>query len=348
MVLVLLAAGPAGAVGRHSSLDAVNRRLAGRIVDYTHNHGRDNRIWSPALCQRRDLYVYVPPCFDPCRHYPVIIWLHGIGQDERDFVEHGAPLIDEAIRTGRLPPLIVAAPDGTIEGTRRRMVPTHSAFLNTRLGKYEDYLFQDIWGFMQQRYPVRPERQAHVLAGISIGGAGAYQLAIKHRETFGAVLGIYPPLNLRWVDCHCRYFGKFDPCCWGWRTSVANGREIVGKFYGVVRVPLAKMVYPLFGDGPDVIAQLSAINPIELLDACDVRPGELAMFVAYGGKDEFNLDAQIDSFLYLARQRGLTVGVAYDPRGHHNIRTAREFAPDVVRWLAAELAPLTDGEALGP
>jgi hypothetical protein len=332
-----VAGAPAEALTRHS-LKAVNRRLAGQVLDFTDNHGRDNRLWSAALCERRSVYIYVPPCFDPARHYAVMIWLHGLGQDEQSFLEIGAPLVDGAIKDGRLPPMIVVAPNGNVTEKRPSLIHRHSAFLNTKAGNFEDFLYDDVWGFVKNNFPIRPERQAHALGGVSIGGAGAYHLAIKHRDEFGLVCGIFPPLNLRWVDCHCNYFGKFDPECWGWRTSVDNGCETVGKYYCVVRIPIRKVVYPLFGRGPDVVAQISAVNPIEMLDAYDVRAGELEMFVAYGGKDEFNIDAQIDSFRYRACQRGLTVEAVYDPRGHHNPRTARQFAPDLIGWLGQRLA----------
>jgi hypothetical protein len=338
LLLCLASAAPAQARGRRPFRN-VNNGLAGQILDFTNHHGEDNRIWSAALGQRRNLYVYVPPGFDPEKRYPVIVWLHGVGQSEEHFLDNGAPRIDQAIRCGQLPPVIVAVPDGNVPCNRPALLHTHSGFLNTKVGNYEDYLFYDVWGFVQQNFPVRPERQAHLLGGVSLGGAGAYHLAIKHKEEFGLVCGIFPPLNLRWVDCHCNYFGNFDPCCWGWRTSVANGHETVGKFYCVVRIPLRKVVYPLFGKGPDVIARISEENPIEMLDAYDIHPGELDMFVAYGGKDEFNIDAQVESFLYRCRQRGLAIAVAYDPHGHHNSRTAREFAPALIDWAGPRLMP---------
>ena len=31
------------------SLDRINRKLCGRVVDYTQNHGKDRRIYSPIL-----------------------------------------------------------------------------------------------------------------------------------------------------------------------------------------------------------------------------------------------------------------------------------------------------------
>src|SRR5262245_29620540 len=48
-------------LGGRFLLDKINRRLHGQVIDYTHNHGQDNRIWSEALQCKRDLYVYLPP-----------------------------------------------------------------------------------------------------------------------------------------------------------------------------------------------------------------------------------------------------------------------------------------------
>jgi S-formylglutathione hydrolase FrmB len=325
------------AQARHFDLDALNARLHGHLVDYTHNHGRDNRIWSPALEQKRDLYVYLPPGFDPSQLYPVMLWFHGITVDERQMTLEGIPILDDLMAHGKLPPFIIAIPDGTRWG-RGGLMSTHSGFLNSRLGDFEDYVMGDVWEFMIHNFPIRPERQAHVIAGVSMGGGAAFHHAIKHRDRFGVVFGIFPPLNLRWVDCHGRYFGNFDPDCWGWRTSVAWGHEAIGKF-GPIKVPIRRIVYPLFGRGPRAIDLISLNNPIEMLDIYHLRPGELEMFVAYGGKDEFNIDAQVESFLYRARERCLAVTVVYDPNGRHNTQTARKFVDPLTDWLAPRLAP---------
>jgi hypothetical protein len=82
-----------------------------------------------------------------------------------------------------------------------------------------------------------------------------------------------------------------------------------------------------------------AANPIELLDVCDVKPGEVELYVAYAGKDEFNLDAQVESFLYRAREKGIAVGVGYEPKGRHNVRTAMKMLPGIIDWLRVRLEP---------
>lgn len=313
-------------------------RLAGTVVNHTHNQLRDRRIWSPALCEHRDLYVYLPPGYEPCKQYPLIIWLHGMGVDEKMPAESVICEIDRAIVDGCLPPVIVAIPDGS-RGGHGGFMGKYTFFVNSKLGCFENYLEEDVWNFVTLNYPIRPEREAHVLAGFSGGGLAAYYHAIRYKDRYGVVLGFAPPLNIRWLDCHGRYFSKFDPDCWGWRESVRPGHQVIGRFYGVVTFRISHFVYPLFGRGPDAIVQLSAHNPIEMLDTCDVQPGELSMYVGFNGRDQFNIDTQVESFLFRARERGLEVDTDFDARGRHNARTLLGLLPLGLEWLGPRIAP---------
>jgi hypothetical protein len=87
------------------------------------------------------------------------------------------------------------------------------------------------------------------------------------------------------------------------------------------------------------LAAITLENPIEMIDRLHIPNGLFDMYVAYGGKDQFNIDAQVESFLYRARQRGLCVSVGYDPHGRHNLRTAVRLSPGIMCWLGRRLAP---------
>jgi S-formylglutathione hydrolase FrmB len=325
---------------RRGALDRTNAKLAGHVDDYSDYHGADRRIWSEALHERRGMYVYLPPGFDPCKQYPVIIWLHGFAQDEEAFLTDLVPRIDEAMAGGKLPPAIVASPDGSLQGVGC-LFTAGSFFLNTRAGNFEDFLMVDVWDFLVGHYPIRPEPEAHVIAGVSMGGGAAFNKCIKYPERFKVVVGIFPPVNLRWENCRGRYMANFDPCCWGWREDFSRPLEPVGRFYfGLVTVRLRQVYTPLFGRrDPTAVERISQENPIEMLEAYDVRPGDREMYIAYGGKDQFNIDAQVESFLYVAHCRGLNVAVDYDPKGRHNRATAFRLMPGTIAWLAARLAP---------
>src|SRR5262249_31791121 len=153
--------------------------------------------------------------------------------------------------------------------------------------------------------------------GVSMGGGAAYALAMKHRDQFKVCAALFPPLNTRWEDCHGRYVSDFDPDCWGWRTDFSRRNEPIARF-GPVTIRLKRMVGPLYGFGPEVAQRVAHENPSELLERLDVRPCELAMFIGYAGKDEFNIDAQVESFLVLARARGICPAVEYVPDGRHD------------------------------
>jgi hypothetical protein len=341
-LVVVVLGGPrvqANLLPRLFQLDRLNRKIAGKVVDHTHNHGVDRRIWSQALGEKRDMYVYLPPGFDPCKKYPLAIYLHGFLEAENGFLEDVVKPLDQAIVSGKLPPVIIAAPDGSVHGINC-FITVGTFFLNSKLGNFEDFLVNDVYDFVMHNYPIRPEPEAHVLLGVSMGGRAAFADAIKYRDKFKVAVGVFPPLNLRWISCRGRYMDPFDPCCWGWRTDFSRGHEVVGRFYGVVVVRLRRTVFPLYGrNNPDTLSEVIAANPIELLDLYDVKPGDLEMYVAYAGKDEFNLGAQAESFLYRARERGLEVGVGYEPDGRHNVRTAMKLLPGLLEWLRQRLEP---------
>jgi S-formylglutathione hydrolase FrmB len=326
-------------VRKFFQLARANRHLHGQVIDYTCNHGHDHRIYSPALGEKRDLYVYLPPGFDPEQRYPLILYLHGFAQDESSLLRDVVPVVDQAIACGKFPPVVIAAPDGSLQGTDC-LFTAGSFFLNSKAGRFEDFLIHDVWNFLMLNYPLCPEPEAHAVVGASMGGGAAFNKAIKYPDLFRVVVGIFPPVNSRWVDCHGRHFADFDPCCWGWRTDFSRPWEVVGRFYGVIRVKMRQVTGPLYGKrNPNTAALVSQENPIEMLDSHDVRPGQLQMYIAYGGRDEFNIDAQVESFLYRARERGLHVAVGYEPQGRHNRATAQRLIPNLLDWLAVRLAP---------
>jgi hypothetical protein len=318
----------------------VNQQLCGKVINHTANHGRDRRFYSKALCQKRDMYVYLPPGYDPCKQYPLGIVLHGFLADEVFFLDTIAKPLDKAIVEGRLPPMVIAAPDGSPRGVVS-FLSTGTFFINSNLGNFEDYLVQDVYDFLMQHYSIRPEPEAHAILGASMGGAAAFANVMKHRDKFGVAAIFAGPLNNRWISCRGKYFDNFDPCCAAFRTDYSNGNVVIGRFYcSLVTVRLSRFIYPLYGKGNPCTAELIAReNPIELLDILDIKPGHADFYVAYGGKDQFNIDAQVESFLHRAREKCIEVDVDFHPNGTHSVRTALKALPAMIDWLRPRLEP---------
>ncbi len=193
----------------------------------------------------------------------------------------------------------------------------------------------DVWNFLMEHFPIRPERKAHSLVGCSAGGTGTFALAIKHKDRIKVAMGFMPLLNLRYVDGHGHYRRPFDPDNFGMRERM-HGLEPLGRRRLFV-LRFHDLFGPLFGTGAEALAGMSSINPLELMELYDLQPGELELYVAYGGRDEFNVGAQVESFLYCARQRGIEVTADYDPDGKHDLRTGTRQLPAALRWAAARV-----------
>ena len=226
-------------------LEHAKGRLSGQLIEYTRRHGLDRRIWSPTLHEWRDMYVYLPSGFDPNCLYPVVLWLHGVDEDAASVIKQGGlEIFDKAMATGRLPPMIIAMPDGSLHD-RPTFLGANPMWFNSRVGPFRDYLYDDIWPYVRSHFPIRPEREAHIVAGFSGGGSAAFRTAIQLRCEFGVCMAIHPDVNTRWLDCHGRYLAPFDPKCWGWRTDISHGREVVARFYcGLVVVRAAEADLP--------------------------------------------------------------------------------------------------------
>jgi S-formylglutathione hydrolase FrmB len=309
----------------------LNRQLTGQVVDI--------RIPSAILDQPRDLYVYLPPGYDPCRAYPLVLWLHGGGDDERSFLDlPQLAYLDGLIARGQFPPAIVAGLDGTAR-SHNVLNPPHSLFINGLRGRFTDHVMQEVIPFLSTRYNIRPEKEAHALIGISAGGFGAANLGLKRRDYFGSVVSIAGGLNLLYHTRQGDYFADFDPCTYRSRTEY-NSREVLMTFAGgLVRLTPKQLWEPIFGPPPGILERIRAENPADLLCSTNLQPDELSLYVGYGAKDHLNMDAQAESFAWLTRQRGVAVTCDRDPEGGHDKETLRKLHRQSYPWLARHLAP---------
>jgi Putative esterase len=319
------------------NLDHLNGKLRGHIVDYTRNHGADRRIVSPILGKPRDLYVYLPPDYDPSIAYPLILFLHGADVDEHDFLDpDDLKKMDFLMSRGDLPRAVIAAPDGTYSGSNT-LISTHSLWVNGDGGRFEDHLMLEVLPFVMQHYSINPDRLAHGVLGISAGGYGAMGLALKRRDFFGAVATLGGPLNIRYTNIADRYGDDFDPATYRERTEYAPNMLIARFYFGLIRRRVKTFLEPVYGHGPDVMARIALDNPADVLTSTNLRPGELAIYVNYPSLDNYNFDAQALSFIWLAARRGVAVDAKCVPGARHNLTYFEAEELDAYLWLGAHL-----------
>jgi enterochelin esterase-like enzyme len=107
---------------------------------------------------------------------------------ETDWIQQGSAdrLTGAATASGRLPPMILIMPDA---GT--------GWYSNTVDGKvrYEDMLIEEFIPFIDRTYRTRPQRLFRSAVGLSMGGYGAFMLAMRHPNLFSAAAALSPGIH---------------------------------------------------------------------------------------------------------------------------------------------------------
>jgi S-formylglutathione hydrolase FrmB len=135
---------------------------------------------SASLGQKVRCAVSLPASYDVRKQqrYPLVIFLHGLNNDERSWETEGMQARLEDLRArGKVGEFIVAMPYGA-----------NSFYLNAKDGaRYEDAVVKDFLPFVDTHYRTTAKATERVIEGISMGGYGALLIAFKHPELFAAV-----------------------------------------------------------------------------------------------------------------------------------------------------------------
>lgn len=337
-LLAIMVFAPSASAMDKKLLRRLNDSLTGHVLDFSHNHGRDNRVFSQILGKKRDLYVYLPPGYDRNKEYSVILWLHGAFGDERAFLAFSdLVFLDTLIRHGHFPPVILACPDGVYNGTSQ-IAAQHSFYVNGLGGRYEDHLIEEVLPFLAENFSIRCDRQGHVLIGISAGGLGALNLAMKHRDQFRTVAVMGAPANLRYFS-EFGYLADFSPNTFRW-NEVYNPKQVTGVFLnGWLRIRAKLLIERAFGPREDVLENVKAANPADLLETTALKPRELDIFMHYPGEDNFNFDAHAQSFAFLAARQGVDITLEKAPGSQHVVAYFQSYIRNVYFWLSSRVPP---------
>jgi len=166
LVFLLCSLGSARAQGRIDCA-ALNSKILKQVVHYC--------VYLPASYSAPG----ATPAKGPAALYPVLYFLHGLGDNEQTlFNSGGMTLLDDLHRQGKLGDFLIVEPEG------RRSFYINSADGSVR---YSDFLIREFIPQIEVKYRIRPGREARAVSGISMGGYGALRLAFAHPEMFSAV-----------------------------------------------------------------------------------------------------------------------------------------------------------------
>src|SRR5439155_25932276 len=160
----------------------------------------------------RGLMIYTPPGYETSgdKRYPVLYLLHGSGDNERGWTDVGLAhrVMDNLLADSKAVPMVVVMPDG------------HAATGTGNPQAFEADLLKEIIPLVEKAYRVKTAPEHRAIVGLSMGGAQAFAIGMKHLDTFayvapfsmgggnaGAILADVDPakaksqLKLLWIGC---------------------------------------------------------------------------------------------------------------------------------------------------
>jgi len=145
-------------------------------------------IKSQILARSVRYCAFLPSSFDQdkTRHYPVLYFLHGLGDNEQSLLNFGGwDVVSELRSKGKIGDFVILAPSAG-----------HTFYINSENGKvrYEDFLIKEFIPQMEEKYRVDSTRARRGITGVSMGGYGALRLAFKYPDEFAAVSAQMPAL----------------------------------------------------------------------------------------------------------------------------------------------------------
>jgi enterochelin esterase-like enzyme len=126
---------------------------------------------------RRWTDVYVPPSFSPTQRYPVLYLLHGFWGSPSSFVDslHFATVADDLITQRRARAFVAVMPPGG---------PLVQRSGGEWAGAWERYVVSTVVPWVDAHLPTARARD-RAIAGLSSGGFGAVDMALRHIGMFG-------------------------------------------------------------------------------------------------------------------------------------------------------------------
>jgi len=134
--------------------------------------------------------VYLPPGYVETQRYPVVYLLHGMPGSPSEYVS-GVDLADWAgagVESGTLRPFIAVIPAAGLD----------DRYNGEWAGPWETALVRKIVPWVDDHLATEPTAAGRVLAGLSAGGYGAFDIALRNPSVFGRVeswSGYFEPLH---------------------------------------------------------------------------------------------------------------------------------------------------------
>lgn len=147
----------------------------------------------------RKAIIYTPPGYSASKKYPVLYLLHGIGGDEKEWLNGGKPqvILDNLYAEKKLQPMIVVMPNGRAMKDDRVVGNIMEPEKVKAFAVFEKDLLSDLIPFIEKKYPVYKDREHRAIAGLSMGGGQSLNFGLGNLDKFAWVGGFSSAPNTK-------------------------------------------------------------------------------------------------------------------------------------------------------
>lgn len=208
------------------------------LKDVPHGAVSQRYYWSETLGCYRRMHVWTPAgCETSKKKLPVLYLIHGGGDTDNSWPGVGAAgfILDNLLAEGKMQPMIVVMPNGTIENVPNEVPP------------FAQDMVKSIIPFIESNYPVLTDRRHRAIAGLSMGGMETMETAFSNPDMFSYV----------WV-LSSSFMPGADPAAESKRLNVKQNAEKMNRNF--VQLTFAQ-------GGPADIAYQNCRNTLKQLEA---------------------------------------------------------------------------------
>lgn len=142
--------------------------------------------YSTAMKKNIKAVVILPNGYVKTTAYPVVYLLHGYSGNYADWVTKVPGVTQLADKHN----LIIVCPDGNF-GSWYYDSPVENDW------RYETYVAKELVNYIDDRYATIKDRRGRAITGLSMGGHGAFYLAFRNQEVFGAAGSMSGGVDIR-------------------------------------------------------------------------------------------------------------------------------------------------------
>lgn len=151
-------------------------------------HGKIDtiRYTSKTVGTTRKALIYTPPGYSQKKKYPVLYLLHGIGGDEKEWLNGAKPqvILDNLYADHKIEPMIVVMPNGRAMKDDRAGGNVFDSAKVKAFATFEKDLLNDLIPFMEKNYPALKDREHRAIAGLSMGGGQSLNFGLGNLDKF--------------------------------------------------------------------------------------------------------------------------------------------------------------------